>query len=94
MFDINSKEFHEWDVPTEHMAPYDVTIDQKGDLWAGGMNSDRFLRMNVTSGENVEYLMPRETNTRRVFVDTSAKLPVLWSGNNHAASILKVEPLD
>jgi virginiamycin B lyase len=94
MFDTTTKEFKEWTVPTEHMAPYDVAIDQKGELWSGGMNTDRFLRMNVSTGETVEYLMPRETNTRRVFVDTSAKLPVLWSGNNHAASILKVEPLD
>lgn len=94
MFDINTKEFKEWNVPTDHMAPYDVTIDQNGDLWSGGMNTDRFLRMNPSTGENVEYLMPRETNTRRVFVDTSGKQPVLWSGNNHAASILKVEPLD
>jgi hypothetical protein len=38
--------------------------------------------------------MPRFTNIRRVFVDNSGPKPVLWIGNNHGASILKVEPLD
>lgn len=94
MFDTKTKEFKEWDVPTPHTAPYDVALDASGGVWSGGMNSDRFLRMNVETGEKVEYLMPRETNTRRVFVDNSGSLPVLWTGNNHAASILKVEPLD
>jgi virginiamycin B lyase len=94
MFDTKTKEFKEWPVPTAYTGPYDVALDKNGAVWSGGMNSDRFLRLNVSTGESVEYLMPREVNTRRVFVDNSAALPVLWSGNNHAASILKVEPLD
>jgi hypothetical protein len=42
----------------------------------------------------VDYLLPRTTNIRRVFVDQSGERPVLWVGSNHGASIIKVEPLD
>jgi hypothetical protein len=42
----------------------------------------------------VDYLLPRTTNIRRVFVDSSAERPALWVGSNHGAAIVKVEPLD
>jgi len=29
-----------------------------------------------------------------VFVDETSGRPVLWIGNNHGASIVRVEPLD
>jgi hypothetical protein len=38
--------------------------------------------------------MPRSTNIRRVFVQDNGPKTVLWVGNNHGASIVKVEPLD
>jgi hypothetical protein len=41
-----------------------------------------------------EYLLPRSTNIRRVFVDDRGAIPALWVGNNHGASIVKLEPLD
>jgi len=84
----------EWEAPTPFSAPYDVTLDRQGYAWTGSMSSDRVLRLDPKSGEFTEYLMPRFTNIRRVFVDNSGPKPVLWIGNNHGASILKVEPLD
>jgi virginiamycin B lyase len=48
----------------------------------------------LVSGENIEYLLPKSTNIRRVFVDNTATRPTFWVGNNHGASIVKVEPLD
>jgi hypothetical protein len=41
-----------------------------------------------------EYPLPRETNIRRVFVDNSTIPVTFWTGSNHGASIVKVEPLD
>jgi streptogramin lyase len=58
------------------------------------MTTDRILRLDPKSGKMDEYLLPRSTNIRRVFVDNRAAKPVLWIGNNHGASIVKVEPLD
>ena len=42
----------------------------------------------------VKYLLPHPTNIRRVDVDNSTDPPTFWVGNNHGASIVKVEPID
>ncbi|HSP68002.1 MAG TPA: carboxypeptidase regulatory-like domain-containing protein [Bryobacteraceae bacterium] len=94
MFDTRTEKFQEWEAPTPFSAPYDVTLDKSGYAWTGSMSSDRVLRLDPKSGQFTEYLMPRFTNIRRVFVDNSGPKPVLWIGNNHGASIVKVEPLD
>jgi streptogramin lyase len=94
MFDTKAESFKEWSVPTAHTYPYDVFIDKNGELWSGGMASDRVLRFDPQSGESVEYLLPRSTNIRRVFVDNSTTPVTFWVGNNHGAEILRVEPLD
>jgi streptogramin lyase len=94
MFDTKTERFTEWEAPTPFSAPYDVALDKQGYAWTGSMSSDRVLRLDPKSGQFTEYLMPRFTNIRRVFVDNSGPKPVLWIGNNHGASILKVEPLD
>jgi virginiamycin B lyase len=94
MFDTKTERFTEWEAPTPFSAPYDVALDKRGYAWTGSMSSDRVLRLDPKSGQFTEYLMPRFTNIRRVFIDNSGPKPVLWIGNNHGASILKVEPLD
>lgn len=93
MFDTKTERFKEWEAPTPFSAPYDVTLDKNGYAWTGSMGTDRVLRLDPKSGQFTEYLMPRFTNIRRVFVDNSGPRPVLWIGNNHGASILKVEPV-
>ena len=69
LFDTKTESFKEWDVPTPHTYPYDVFMDKNGELWSGGMASDRLLRFDPQSGQSIEYLLPRPTNIRRVFVD-------------------------
>ncbi len=92
MLDTRTGTFKEWPVPTPWTGPYDATLDKNGDAWTDGMFSDRVVRVNTTTGESVEYLLPRETNMRRVFVDNSTTPVTFWVGNNHGASIVKVEP--
>jgi virginiamycin B lyase len=94
MFDTRQETFREWDVPTPHTYPYDVFLDRNGELWSGSMSSDRVLRFDPANGSSVEYLLPRQTNVRRVFVDNSTTPVTFWVGNNHGASIVKLEPLD
>jgi len=94
MFDLKAESFKEWNVPTPHTYPYDVFADKNGELWSGGMASDRVLRFDPQSGRSVEYLLPRSTNIRRVFVDNSTNPVTFWAGNNHGAEILRIEPLD
>jgi virginiamycin B lyase len=94
VFDTRTATFKEWDVPTPYSAPYDAVTDRFGGVWASGMNDDRVTRIDTLTGDTVQYLMPRPTNVRRVFVDDSDPHPVFWTGSNHNASIVKVEPLD
>jgi virginiamycin B lyase len=63
-------------------------------VWTGSMTTDRVIRLDPKTGKMDEYLLPRSTNIRRVFLDERGPKPVLWIGNNHGASIVKVEPLD
>jgi hypothetical protein len=51
-------------------------------------------RLDPRTGAFIEYLMPHNTNIRRVFVDNTTTPVTFWAGNNHGASIVKVEPLD
>jgi imidazolonepropionase-like amidohydrolase/streptogramin lyase len=94
MFDTRTERFHEWAPPTPGTWPYDVAADRNGNVWSGGEYTDRILRLDPASGEFVEYLLPRSTNVRRVFVDNRTSPVTFWVGSNHGASILKLEPLD
>ena len=94
MFDTRTTTFQEWVAPTPESWPYDVTADAHGDVWGGGEYSDRVMRLDPKTGAITEYLLPRFTNIRRVFVDSSTKPATFWVGNNHGASIVKLEPQD
>ncbi|HUB94818.1 MAG TPA: hypothetical protein VL993_02815, partial [Stellaceae bacterium] len=94
MLDTNTEKFTEWKLPTPWTSPYYVTWDKNGDLWTGGMSTDRVVRLDPKTGQTIEYLMPGDTNIRRVFVDNSTPIPTFWTGANHTAQIVKVEPLD
>jgi virginiamycin B lyase len=94
MFDTKTERFEEWLPPTPGAWPYDVTADRLGEVWSGGEYNDRILRLTPGTGAFVEYLLPVHTNVRRVFVDNSTTPVTFWVGNNHGASIVKLEPLD
>ena len=94
MFDLARESIKEWDVPTPHSYPYDAFLDRNGELWSGSMSDDRVLRFDPRTGQSVEYLLPHQTNIRRIFVDNATTPVTFWAGNNHHAAIIKLEPLD
>ena len=94
MFDPKTEKITEWKVPTPWSAPYDAEAGRNGEAWTGSMLTDRVARLDIKSGQYTEYQLPHSTNIRRVFVDDSKSPGTLWVGNNHSASIVKVEPLD
>jgi streptogramin lyase len=94
MFDPKTEKISEWKVPTPWSAPYDAEAGRNGEAWTGSMLTDRVARLDIKSGQVTEYQLPHSTNIRRVFVDDSKSPGTLWVGNNHGASIVKVEPLD
>jgi streptogramin lyase len=94
MFDTKTEQFKEWQVAPRWSSPYDVVIDKNEEAWTGSMLSDQVTRLNTKTGASVNYLLPRETNIRRVFVDNSTTPVTFWVGSNHGASIIKLEPLE
>lgn len=93
MFDTRTNQFKEWTPTTPGTYPYDATIDKDGYVWSGGEFSDLIIRLDPRTGRSVEYLMPEQTNLRRVFVDNRTSPPTFWVGSNHGASIFKLQPL-
>ena len=94
LVDPKAGRVQEWELPTPFSWAYDAVQDKNGEVWTGGMTSDRVSRLNPATGEFVEYLLPRFTNIRRVFVDNSTSPATFWVGNNHGASIVRLEPLN
>jgi virginiamycin B lyase len=52
------------------------------------------VRLDTKTGDATEYLLPRSTNIRRVFVDNTTTPVTFWVGSNHGASIVKLEQMD
>jgi streptogramin lyase len=94
MFDTTTEKFTEYALPTPWTGPYFPVVDHNGEIWTGGMTTDRVVRLDPKTNAAVEYLMPRDTNIRRVFVDEKTTPVTFWTGSNHGASVVKVEPLD
>ncbi len=95
LFDPKTAAIKEYQLPTKFAAPYDVVPNHDASqVWTGSMLNDRVTRLDTRSGEFTEYLLPRSTNIRRVFVEEVGPKTVLWAGSNHGASIVRVEPLD
>ncbi|MBV9970164.1 MAG: hypothetical protein JO228_09285 [Xanthobacteraceae bacterium] len=94
MFDPKTEKISEWKLPTPWSAPYDAEAGRNGEAWTGSMLTDRVARLDIATGQYTEYQLPHPTNIRRVHIDDSKKPGTLWVGNNHGASIVKVEPLD
>ena len=94
MLDPETKKITEWPLSIPWSGPYYVTWDKTGNLYTGGMTTDRLTKIDPKTGQDTEYLMPRDTNMRRVFADDSTTPATIWTGSNHGAAIVKIEPLD
>ena len=93
MFDPKTEKFTEYPLPP-YTFPYRSAADKNGEIWTGGMHTDHIVRYNIKSGETVEYQLPNETNIRSVWLDETTTPVTFWTGSNHRAALVKVEPLD
>jgi len=93
MFDPKTGKITEWTVPTEWTRPYDAQFDDRKYAWTAGMDSDLAVRLNTETGEFTEYLLPTRTNVRHVEVQKDGTFSSLWLGDQHGATLVRVEPL-
>jgi len=92
-FDPKTQAFKEWVVLTPWAQPYDaIKSERTGEVWTGSMSTDRVTRFNPKTSEFVDYLMPENTNIRRVYFDDATN--AFWTGANHRNVLVRVEPLD
>jgi streptogramin lyase len=94
IFDANTGKITEYKMPTQWSNPYDAVLDKHGEMWTGNMSTDLITRLDPKTGNAVDYLLPRETNVRRVFVDNSTSPVTFWVGDNRGAAVIKLEPGD
>jgi streptogramin lyase len=92
MFDPATEKFTEYPLPP-YTFPYRAAVDKNGEIWTGGMSTDQIVRYDTKTGKSTAYLMPHETNIRSVWVDDSTSPVTFWTGSNHRAALVKVEPL-
>jgi streptogramin lyase len=94
-FDPKTAAIKEYKLPTPWSDPYDVVASKDGtQVWTGSMQTDQVSRLDVKTGTVTDYLLPKSTNIRRVFLQETGPRPILWVGSNHGGSIVRVEPLD
>jgi len=91
-FDPKTQKLTEIPMPYKWQFPYDAEADKDGKVWNASMGTDRVVRTDPKTGEHVVYLLPNYSNIRRVHVEKGTN--TLWIGNNHGASIIKIEPLE
>ena len=91
-FDPKTQKLTEIAMPFKWQLPYDAEADKDGKVWNASMGTDRVVRTDPKTGEHVVYLLPNYSNIRRVHVEKGTN--TLWIGNNHGASIIKIEPLE
>jgi streptogramin lyase len=94
MLDTKTDTVTEYPTGVPWFDGYDAIADKNGEIWASGMTTDRVVRLDPKTGQSVAYLMPLDTNVRRVFVDSKKGRTSFWAGSNHGAAIVHVEPLD
>ena len=95
MFDTRTEKFQEWSLPHKYTTPYATSEpDKYGRVYVSSNMTERLARVDTNTGEVVEYLMPGNFDSKKIWVDPSADRPAVMMVNTRAARILRVEPLD
>ena len=93
-FDTKTEMFTEWPLG-EYTTPYAVsTPDKNGFVYASSNMSEKLVRVDPRSGEQVGYQMPTNFDTKKIAHDPTTDRVVLWMANTRSARIVRVEPLE
>ena len=93
VFDTKTEKMTEW--PICRPIPIPTAPQSTRTARSGPPRCDRPRgKVDPKTGATIEYLMPKETNMRSVFVDNSTTPITFWTGSAHGAALVKVEPLN
>ena len=94
MFDTRTEKLQEWPL-RKYFTPYASTVpDKNGYVWAPSNMTDRLARLNPTTGEVVEFLMPTELDTKKITFDPTARGVTMLMANMRSARIVRVEVIE
>ncbi len=76
-----------------YAAPYTLSVDnENGWVWTTDFNANRLHRIDMETGESVEYFMPRPYVMRDLTVEAGTERPTLWIPSYRPPSqIVKVQ---
>lgn len=99
-FDPDSGDIREYNVlpgtaPYEapYLAPYSLSVDnENGWVWTNDFNANRLYRIDIESGESIEYFLPDRYVIRDLTVEEGTERPTVWIPSYRPPSqIVKVQ---
>ena len=91
---IETKKLTEFPSPIQYDTFYEAMPDKNGEVWAGGLESGRFLRFNPKTEKFTQYMLPEPyAHDRRTWVDNSTSPVTVWFVD-HEGFMVHVQPLD
>jgi virginiamycin B lyase len=95
MFDTRTEKFQEWPSLRKYTTPYAVSApDRNGYVYATSNTAERLIRLDPRTGEQIEYQIPTDFDSKKIAHDPTTNRSTLWMVNTRSARIMKVEPLD
>ena len=62
-----------------YAEPYSASVDDKSQsVWTHDFISDRLYRIDMNTGQSIEYMTPSNYEVRNLKVDTAAERPTVW----------------
>ena len=80
--------------PYQYDTFYEALPDKNGEIWAGGLQSGRFLRFNPKMERWTQYMLPEPyAHDRRTWIDNSTSPVTVWYVD-HEGFLVRIQPLE
>ncbi len=86
-FDLNTKDFTEWE-PLTGFSGYGIVVDRQDRVWAVGLHTPAILMYNQETAEWTSY--PMTNPARRPTIDSNGKV---WAAHYFGNAISKIDPV-
>ena len=66
-------------IPAPFPSPHSLSVDDKNQVvWTNDFNNGRIYRVDITTGQSTEFLMPEPHEVRDLTVDEHSDRPTVW----------------